>query len=938
MKKANIITKLSVLAFAAILIVMTLTACDLFGCRHDYTENVVNPTCTEGGYTEHTCTKCGDSYRDKEMSATGHNYVDTVVDPTCTSEGHTTHTCANCSDSYDDSVLAATGHSYESVVVDATCSAEGYTEHTCVNCSDSYKDSFVPVTAHRFNGGDCINCGFKQPEEAITPDTEWYAENVAVFTFTTKEQLAGLASLVNEGISFDGVVIYLDADIDLGYAPWTPIGNADFTFAGTITGNGHKISNLAISSTGSYVGLFGKVSGKLSDFTVDNASVFVSGANNYIGILCGYTAGMVSDIKVDGYVDAKDSSNVGGILGYTTNEISSCESATDVVGHESVGGIVGSANEKAAVFKSLVSYGNVSASGNYVGGLFGSVSASNSVLIEKIENYGDVIGVGKIGGLVGNIVAPNSVIYIDNAENYGDVTGVGEIGGLIGYVEGKVGSIIQTSKSSAKVSGEYYVGGLVGNAVNVAISDCSNEGSEITASSCLLVGDAYYAYLGGYVGKGYSVENCVNNADITYLARGSYVGGIAGYLTNGVTECTNNGTISGHDYVGGIAGGVATPNAASVLNLNNTGAISGKSRVGGIVGHWSYANPITFGEISNSGKVNGTSFIGGIVGYFNCSKEAVLSAYNLTNTGDVAGTESHIGGLIGYVYGKDSSSISNSSVKANISGLYIVGGLIGKSERVLLADSTNEGSTVTATGFIIEGEETNVYLGGYVGLGYKVTGCTNTVDINYTSLGNFLGGIAGYATSELHNCTNNASITSTAGNVGGIAGRLTAAPQNTNFSELTNNGTVKGSNWVGGIAGSIYQNVDYCHWVAVNVNTVNNSGNIEGSDTVGGIFGYVCLNNYHYHWRCGDGGSKLVGNNFTNSGEVSGANKVGEILGYFDSDDKSTLDNYTVTGKITLNNQILEGTYDVGGSWDLTLTNRVAPEVEAPETEETPAE
>lgn len=910
MKKANIIGKLSVLALAAILIVMTLTACDLFGCRHDYTENVVNPTCTEGGYTEHTCTKCGDSYRDKEMSATGHSYVDTVVDPTCTSEGHTTHTCANCSDSYDDSVLTATGHSYESVVVDPTCSAEGYTEHTCVNCSDSYKDSFVPVTAHRFNGGDCINCGFKQPEEAITPDTEWYAENVAVFTFTTKEQLAGLASLVNEGISFDGVVIYLDADIDLGYAPWTPIGNADFVFAGTVTGNGHKISNLAISSTGSYVGLFGNVSGKLSDFTIDNASVFVSGANNYIGILCGYTAGMVSNVKVDGYVDAKDSSSVGGILGYTTNEISFCKSTTDVVGHEYIGGIVGAADVSATVFKNLVNYGSVAANGNYA------------------------------GGLVGKLVAKNSVIYIDNAENYGDVTGVGEIGGLVGYVEGKVGSIIQSSKSSAKVSGQHLVGGLVGNAVNVAISDCSNEGSEISASSCHLEGDMYYAWLGGYVGKGYSVENCVNNADITYLARGSYVGGIAGYLTNGVTECENNGTISGHDYVGGIAGGVATPNAISVLNLNNTGAISGKSRVGGIVGHWSYANPITFGEISNSGKVNGTSFIGGIVGYFNCSKEAVLSAYNLTNTGDVAGTESHIGGLFGYVNGKDSSSISNSSVKANISGLYIVGGLIGKAERVLLADSTNEGSTVTATGFVIEGEETNVYLGGYVGLGYKVTGCTNTVDINYTSLGNFVGGIAGYATSELHNCTNNASITSTAGNVGGIAGRLTAAPKNTNFSNLVNNGAVKGNNWIGGIAGSVYQYVDYCHWVTVNVNTVNNSGNIEGNDTVGGIFGYVNLNNTHSYWACSpdDGGSKLVGNNFTNSGEVSGANTVGEVLGYFDSDDKSTLDNYTVTGKITLNKEVLEGTYDVGGSWDLTLTNRVAPEVEAPETEETPAE
>lgn len=911
MKNVNIITKLSVLVFAAILIVIMLTACDFFGCIvHDYTENAVNPTCTEDGYTEHTCTKCGDSYRDNEVSATGHSYVDTVVDPTCIAEGHATHTCSNCSDSYEDSVLAATGHSYESIIVDPTCSAEGYTKHICANCSDSYKDSFVPVTAHRFNGGNCIYCDFKQPEEAITPDTSWYSDNVAVFTLTTKEQLAGLASLVNEGITFDGVVIYFDADIDLGYAPWTPIGNADFAFAGTITGNGHRISNLAISSIGSYVGLFGKVSGRLYDLTIDNASVFVSGANNYIGILCGYTSGTVSDIKVDGYVDAKDSSNVGGILGYTTKEISSCQSATDVVGHKHVGGIVGSTNVSATVFKNLVSYGSVSANGNYAGGLFGSIFASNSV------------------------------IYIDNAENYGDVTGIGEIGGLVGYVEGKVGSIIQASKSSANVSGQHLVGGLVGNAVNVAISGCSNEGSEISASSCHLEGDMYYAWLGGYVGKGYSVENCVNNADITYLARGSYVGGIAGYLSNGVTECTNNGAISGYDYVGGIAGGVATSDAATVINLNNTGAVSGKSNVGGIAGNWKFSNPITLGESTNSGAVNGSSFVGGIIGLFSYSNSSVLSAYNLTNTGDVTGTDSYVGGLFGYVNGKDSSSISNSTVKANISGLYLVGGLIGKTDLVHLTSSSNEGSTVTATGFIIEGEYTNVYLGGYVGLGYKVSGCTNTVDINYTSLGNFVGGIAGVATSELHNCTNDATITSTSGNVGGIAGRLTAAPQNTSFSNLANNGTVKGSNWVGGIAGSLYQNVNYCHRVTINISAVNNSERVEGNNSVGGLFGYVYIINNHYYWSCGHGISKLVGTGFANSGYVSGASQVGELLGFFDSDDASTIDNYTVTGKITINNNLLEGTYDVGTSYDLTLTNRVAPEVEeeTPETEEIPAE
>lgn len=42
--------------------------------EHDYTTvNVVDPTCTEQGYTEHKCA-CGDSYKDTYVVAKGHHY------------------------------------------------------------------------------------------------------------------------------------------------------------------------------------------------------------------------------------------------------------------------------------------------------------------------------------------------------------------------------------------------------------------------------------------------------------------------------------------------------------------------------------------------------------------------------------------------------------------------------------------------------------------------------------------------------------------------------------------------------------------------------------------------------------------------------------------------------------------------------------------------
>ncbi len=62
---------------------------------HNYDSVVTAPTCTEQGYTTHTCTICGDSYVDSYVSATGHSYGDWVVTtaPTCTVKGVETHTC-----------------------------------------------------------------------------------------------------------------------------------------------------------------------------------------------------------------------------------------------------------------------------------------------------------------------------------------------------------------------------------------------------------------------------------------------------------------------------------------------------------------------------------------------------------------------------------------------------------------------------------------------------------------------------------------------------------------------------------------------------------------------------------------------------------------------------------------------------------------------------
>lgn len=84
--------------------------------------NVVDPTCTEKGYTERTCSVCGEVFKTNEVDELGHSYVDTVVPP--------------------------------------KCGVEGYTEHKCA-CGDSYTDTIVPAREHDFSGENdtCIHCG-----------------------------------------------------------------------------------------------------------------------------------------------------------------------------------------------------------------------------------------------------------------------------------------------------------------------------------------------------------------------------------------------------------------------------------------------------------------------------------------------------------------------------------------------------------------------------------------------------------------------------------------------------------------------------------------------------------------------------------------------------------------------------------------------------------
>lgn len=117
--------------------------------EHDYRETVVPPTCVKKGYTEYTCTVCGDNYRGNETDFAKHTYNENVIPSTCTKEGYTEFTCSVCGYSYKDNYTDKAPHDTVSHPAKAAkCTEKGYKDYvTCKNCDYTTFEE-TPVLGH----------------------------------------------------------------------------------------------------------------------------------------------------------------------------------------------------------------------------------------------------------------------------------------------------------------------------------------------------------------------------------------------------------------------------------------------------------------------------------------------------------------------------------------------------------------------------------------------------------------------------------------------------------------------------------------------------------------------------------------------------------------------------------------------------------------------
>jgi hypothetical protein len=316
----------------------------------------------------------------------------------------------------------------------------------------------------------------KAPSKAVKgtgkPDTSWYNSKKTTFSIKNPDQLAGLATLVNQGKSMSGKTIRLENDLDLScYANWEPIGKWTETkwriFKGTFDGQNHIIYNLRMNQVNSYeVGFFGTVQGKIKNLGIQDADVI---GNSDVGILCGFALqGTITNCFVSGRVRGNEF--VGGMIGRSNSDLTDCRVDVVVKGIRDAGGIVGS---NSAIISNCTSMGEV-----FSYDTAGGISGSHTDSIIDCTNRAIVEGNQNVGGIAGRIDSSGS---IKNSSNEGVVTGKDNIGGIAGIDD--FTGIIEQSRNEGNVTGRYFVGGIIGKDTIGRTLSCKNYGTVTGISS-----------------------------------------------------------------------------------------------------------------------------------------------------------------------------------------------------------------------------------------------------------------------------------------------------------------------------------------------------------------------------------------------------------------------------------------------------------------------
>ncbi len=125
---------------------------------HTFDDVVTPATYDKGGYTTHTCTVCGYSYKDQETDQLQHNYSSEWS----SNSSYHWHACTD--EGYTSLKGDEAQHTYVAEVTEPTYEAGGYTTYTCSVCGYSYKCEYTSQLEHNYSS-----------EYSYDENTHWYA-------------------------------------------------------------------------------------------------------------------------------------------------------------------------------------------------------------------------------------------------------------------------------------------------------------------------------------------------------------------------------------------------------------------------------------------------------------------------------------------------------------------------------------------------------------------------------------------------------------------------------------------------------------------------------------------------------------------------------------------------------------------------------------------
>ena len=322
-----------------------------------------------------------------------------------------------------------------------------------------------------------------------------------------------------------------------------------------LDGNDHQITGVWCDNGSNNTGLIAS----MENATVKNLTVVVAdgkslkGSGNNVGVIAGKAIGSTfSNIKVSG--DVSGATYVGGISGYadacvydncTVSEVNikasgnyagaitgrnsggsfaECAVGESTVGGASyVGGIAGMVD--VALTCHRVTATDITATGDYVGGIVGYTTADISNCVAEIT----LEGKDYIGGIVGNTTAS-----IELSKASGEVTTTDLVnsraGGIVGYTTGDIAN----SYSTANTRGGQYTGGIAGYSFG-------------KIDNCYSSGDLYATNFGGGIvgyldGAATAVNHCfaINNKIDVSDQNGVAMRVIGGFKNGAATPQSNN--------------------------------------------------------------------------------------------------------------------------------------------------------------------------------------------------------------------------------------------------------------------------------------------------------------------------------------------------------------------------------------------------------------